>query len=248
MPYLDDVAHIDHYSRTKMLAEKAVLAAHAPPGLTTVAIRPAAIYGEGETRHLPRVTQIFNAGLDFMAIGHPGVLCDWVHVDNLVHALLLAGDVLARAPASVGGKPFFISDGEPINNFVFMQRVFGTKEICWLYVPTPLMYACGLLCETLHRLSSPWWPIRPFLTRAEVCKVGCTHHMVLTNAFQLLGYKPLLSADEGLRRTRAWFAPQLVSRRTRRLRILYKALGIIAAMVTVLMVCYLLLSWCSSCN
>ena len=65
--------HVDHYSRTKAVAEQAVLAANgrllmvgdncggqekqAVEGrrLKTCALRCAGIYGEGEQRHLPRI-------------------------------------------------------------------------------------------------------------------------------------------------------------------------------------------------
>ena len=63
--------HVDHYSRTKAIAEQAVLAANGrvlagdedrqikkeerEKRLRTCALRCAGIYGEGEQRHLPRI-------------------------------------------------------------------------------------------------------------------------------------------------------------------------------------------------
>lgn len=57
-PYPD--THHDAYSRTKALAERAVLAANGTPlpgggTLRTCALRPAGIWGPGEQRHLPRM-------------------------------------------------------------------------------------------------------------------------------------------------------------------------------------------------
>ena len=56
------VQHVDHYSRTKAIAEKLVMAAcgaevKSDDGsrLKTCALRCAGIYGEGERRHLPRI-------------------------------------------------------------------------------------------------------------------------------------------------------------------------------------------------
>jgi hypothetical protein len=49
-----------------------------------VAIRPAAIYGEHETRHLPRIVKYMDAGLFRFRIGDPAAMVDWLHVDNLV--------------------------------------------------------------------------------------------------------------------------------------------------------------------
>jgi nucleoside-diphosphate-sugar epimerase len=49
--------HVDHYSRTKAVAEMKVLAANSEvqPVLRTCALRLAGVYGPGEERHLPRV-------------------------------------------------------------------------------------------------------------------------------------------------------------------------------------------------
>ena len=46
LPYVEDGAHVDHYSRTKTIAEQLVLEANSlHQGLRTASIRPAAIYG-----------------------------------------------------------------------------------------------------------------------------------------------------------------------------------------------------------
>lgn len=70
MDYYPVENHADEYSRTKALAEQLVLAADkgaAPTGLRTVALRSAAIYGEQERRHFPRIIQVglFYSGLRF---------------------------------------------------------------------------------------------------------------------------------------------------------------------------------------
>lgn len=57
------VQHVDHYSRTKAIAEKLVMGACGTEvkgdgglkRLKTCALRCAGIYGEGERRHLPRI-------------------------------------------------------------------------------------------------------------------------------------------------------------------------------------------------
>ena len=53
--------HVDHYSRTKSVAEQEVMVANGREvkggnlHLKTCALRCAGIYGEGEQRHLPRI-------------------------------------------------------------------------------------------------------------------------------------------------------------------------------------------------
>ena len=80
-------------------------------------MRPAAIYGPGEERHLPRIVNFAKLGLLPFRVGNPSVKTDWVYVDNLVLALLLASmGLLDDIPGKEGspiaaGQPYFISDG-----------------------------------------------------------------------------------------------------------------------------------------
>lgn len=80
---------MDHYSRTKSLAEQEVLNANgrAVRGgaemLKTCALRCAGIYGEGEQRHLPRIVVGIYLGLllvlRFSTISMPA-LASWEEV------------------------------------------------------------------------------------------------------------------------------------------------------------------------
>ena len=86
--------------------------------LHTCAIRPAAIYGPGEERHLPRIMSLAKFGLSFFNIGGPNVKTDWVYADNLVLALILAsmglsdGGIPGRKGTPVAaGQAYFICDG-----------------------------------------------------------------------------------------------------------------------------------------
>jgi len=62
--------------------------------LRTCALRPAAIYGVEERRHLPRILRYLRTGLVCFNIGKRETLVDWVSVDNLAHAHVLAAEKL----------------------------------------------------------------------------------------------------------------------------------------------------------
>lgn len=87
--------------------------------LYTCAIRPAAIYGPGEERHLPRIVSLAKLGLIPFKIGEANVKTDWIYVDNLVLALVLASmgllhDIPGREKEKqpiAAGQPYFVSDG-----------------------------------------------------------------------------------------------------------------------------------------
>lgn len=95
--------------------------------LYTCAIRPAAIYGPGEERHLPRIISLAKLGLIPFKVGNSSVKSDWIYVDNLVLALILASmglldDIPGRAPHAVAaGQSYFISDG---NSSTIWGRIF----------------------------------------------------------------------------------------------------------------------------
>lgn len=101
IPYFPTDQHTDEYSKSKGIAEKLVLDAHGTllqnvkeelntthyKRLCTAALRPAAIYGEGEQRHFPRILQHIDRGIFKFRISKATV--DWVHVYNLVSIELL---------------------------------------------------------------------------------------------------------------------------------------------------------------
>lgn len=90
-------------------------------------------------------------GLYLFTIGDPSNRCDWVHVDNLVHAHLLAAGAVLPASNTVRaeikrptayGRAFFISDGSPINNFEFLAPICELVGISRppLRLPTSFAY------------------------------------------------------------------------------------------------------------
>uniref|UniRef100_A0A803VMR4 Short chain dehydrogenase/reductase family 42E, member 1 n=1 Tax=Ficedula albicollis TaxID=59894 RepID=A0A803VMR4_FICAL len=184
LPYLPLHLHPDHYSRTKSLAEMKVLEANgAELGngrgvLRTCALRPAGIYGPGEQRHLPRIVSYIERGLFKFVYGDPLSLVEFVHVDNLVQAHVLASQALRASKQHVAaGQAYFISDGRPVNNFEFFRPLVEGRV----------------------------YNFQPLLTRTEVYKTGVTHYFSMEKARKELGYEPQqYSLDEVVE----WFRSQ----------------------------------------
>jgi hypothetical protein len=117
---------------------------------------------------------------------------DWLHVDNLVTALLLAADALkeTNAPNSssggsttcvAGGRAYFVHDGEPANNFEFLRPIFEGLGYQWprLRLPYAVVYVFAALCELVCGVARnvagyPVWV--PMLCRMEVAKCAITHY------------------------------------------------------------------------
>lgn len=176
--------------------------------LSTCAIRPGGIYGDGEERHFPRILNHVRLGLGFAAIGSPSTLCDWTYVDNLCHALILAATSLTAGPHSpAAGQAYAISDDKPLNNFEFLRPLcegLGYPNVFKIWIPTWLMFYMAWFLEwvrlllmfiTGNRLS-----FQPFLTRAEVLKVGVTHYFSMEKARRDLGYKPIVDVETAMGR------------------------------------------------
>ncbi|OAY22550.2 hypothetical protein MANES_18G002100v8 [Manihot esculenta] len=220
LPYFPIDDHVDPYGRSKSIAEQLVLKYNGRPlkknngkCLYTCAIRPAAIYGPGEERHFPRIISFAKLGLLPFRIGDANVKTDWVYVDNLVLALVLASmGLLDDIPMNGGhpvaaGQPYFISDGSPINSFEFLQPLLRSLDYdlpkASLGVPHALLL--GKIFQGIYTLLYPWlnrwWLPHPFILPAEVYKVGVTHYFSFLKAKEELGYAPIVTPREGMAAT-----------------------------------------------
>ncbi|KAM3624770.1 uncharacterized protein V6R79_001364 [Siganus canaliculatus] len=200
LPYLPLDLHPDHYSRTKSMAEMAVLKANGTMlkdgsgVLRSCALRPAGIYGPGEQRHLPRIVGYIEKGIFRFIYGEPSSLVEFVHVDNLVSAHELAADALtSKQQHRSAGQAYFISDGRPVNNFEFFRPLVEGLGYPFpkLRLPISLIYFFAFLTEMIHHVIGPFYNFQPLLTRTEVYKTGVTHYFSMAKAKEDLGYEPL---------------------------------------------------------
>ncbi|KAH9494409.1 hypothetical protein Btru_021867 [Bulinus truncatus] len=203
LPYLSEDKFTDYYSKTKMLAEKHVLASSGQltsggQMLRCCALRLAGIYGPGEQRHIPRIVSYLERGMIKMTIGDKDSLVDFLHVDNLVQAHILAAEALGEKKNYIAeGKVYFISDNRPINNFEFFRPLFEGLGYPFpkINLPVSLMFYFAWLTELLHAVVSPLYNFQPMLTRTEVYKTGTTHYFSIERAAQDLGYVPTVQND-----------------------------------------------------
>uniref|UniRef100_A0A5B7BIM9 3-beta hydroxysteroid dehydrogenase/isomerase domain-containing protein n=1 Tax=Davidia involucrata TaxID=16924 RepID=A0A5B7BIM9_DAVIN len=255
LPYfpLDD--HVDPYGRSKSIAEQLVLKSNGRPlkkngkCLYTCAVRPAAIYGPGEERHLPRIINLSKLGLLPFKIGDARVKTDWVYVDNLVLALILASmglldDIPGKGKHPIAaGQPYFISDGSPVNTFEFIRPLLRSLEYdlpkASLAVPHALLM--GKIFSAIYTILYPWlsqrWLPQPLILPAEVYKVGITHYFSFLKAKEELGYVPLVSPREGMAATISYWQER--KRRTLDGPTLYEWLFCVVGMVSLFSAAYL---------
>jgi nucleoside-diphosphate-sugar epimerase len=208
LPLFPPSLHVDEYSRTKALAELAVLAANGSgkQQVQTCAIRAAAIYGPKETRHFPRIARLASLGAVVFSIGPPDVRVDWVHGDDLAKAHVLAASKLHRGGPACG-QAYFINDGEPVNQTEFLLPLIyacgGSSPRLWLpvWLMIPIAFAIQYFCLFVWWLTRGAYLPSPLLLPAEIYKVGRTHTFSYAKATKDLGYKPAVSQREGMKAT-----------------------------------------------
>jgi len=186
-----------HYPHSKMLAEQAVLAAHGRDGVRTCALRPHLIWGPGDRHLIPRLVVRARAG-QLRRVGSGKNLIDTVYVENAAYAQWLAAERL-RTESGAGGKAYFISQGEPVCCWDWIDQVLGL----WGLGPTPpgisanLAWYLGGMLEGIH------WAMRfrePRMTRFLAAQLSRSHYFDISAARRDLGYEVLVSTDEGMRR------------------------------------------------
>ena len=189
------------YADTKIEAEQLVLAANGED-LATLAIRPHVVFGPGDTRLLPAILTRARAGQLKFRVGSGEHLSDFTFIDNLTSALLSALDRL-ETQAEIAGEAYFITNGEPLAFFDFIDRVLAGLELPRpeRTVPYGVAYGAAWAAEMLKRLSGRPIGQEDGMSRFAV-RYLCTHHYFqIGKAKRDLGYVPEVSLEEGIRRT-----------------------------------------------
>ncbi len=189
-----------HYPRTKALAEQRLLAANSS-ALATIALRPHLLWGPHDTQLTKSILARGRSGT-LVRIGSRDPLVDFTYVDNAALAHLLAADKLTLG-ARVSGKPFFVSQGEPVPLWTFVDRLLaaGSLPPVQRTISPRVAYGAGALLELAYRVL----PLKgePRLTRFLVEELCTAHWFNIGAARRELGYAPIVSIEEGLRRLRA---------------------------------------------
>ena len=147
VPYAQD--YKSAYPATKATAERMILAAN-DERLATVALRPHLIWGPGDTHLVPGILARGRAGR-LRRIGKASNLVDFTYVENAAQAHLSAAARLSPG-SGVAGRAFFISQGEPVPLWDFIDRILEAANLPAVtgVVSPRLAYAAGWLCEVLY--------------------------------------------------------------------------------------------------
>jgi nucleoside-diphosphate-sugar epimerase len=183
------------YPLTKAIAESEVLAAHGG-ALGTIALRPHLIWGPGDPHLVPRILKGARAGR-LRIVGEGTNRVDMVHVENAADAHMDAERAIARPQSSAGGRPYFITNGEPVALWEWVNGLLvalgepPVKRRISLGAAT----AVGRACEIAWNLL----PVRaePPMTRFVAAELAKDHWFDISAARRDLGYVPRVGMAEG---------------------------------------------------
>jgi len=179
---------IDVYGNSKAAADRLVIDAARKEGFGCSILRPAKIFGAGidsETnRILYRMISIIDRGL-FFFIGKPGAVAHYVHVDNVVEALMRCGDTRAG-----GSQAYNLSDDCTIEEFVTVIASALGKPCPALRLPeAPIRLLARLLGKV------PGFP----LTERRVAALINRARFPCGRIERETGYSHVVALEQGLR-------------------------------------------------
>jgi nucleoside-diphosphate-sugar epimerase len=190
-----------HYSHTKALGEQHVLACNGTGGLLTCSLRPHLVWGPRDQHLIPRLLDRARSG-KLRRIGDGTNFVDIVYVENAAAAHLLAADAL-RPDSPVCGSAYFISQGEPVNCWDWINDILGLAKIAPIQKSLSLKTAwrMGAAMETVYLLLGQ--QSEPRMTRFLAAQLATSHFFDITRAREDFGYSPAISTAEGMRRLAA---------------------------------------------
>jgi nucleoside-diphosphate-sugar epimerase len=202
LPYPTKPLH--DYVRTKIEGERAVREADGTQGLRTCVIRPVHIYGPNDPHAIVQSLEAFAERRMPFLLGDGSARFDVVHVDNVVHAHLLAAAKL-HDPATrdrVGGQVYFVGEGHAPNYFEFLRPFAEARGIPMprVHLPAPAVLLLAWAMEIVNRLTGLDVPFHRFHYHILVKDFFFSN----ANAERDLGYRPIVTKEEGMAQTVAW--------------------------------------------
>lgn len=190
--------YLNHYAKTKAMAEKEVLKAN-DDSLATCALRPHLIFGPGDTHLFPRLVEMAKKGR-LKQIGEGKNKVDIIYVKNAVDAHLQAFEKLSIG-SEVSGQAYFLGQEKPVVLWDFIDQVLA--KYGQAPVDTKVSYkaayriASGL--EFIYKIFG--LKKEPPMTRFVVKQLSCSHYFDHSKAEKQLGYVPKINIEDALELT-----------------------------------------------
>ena len=192
-----------YYASSKAAAEQMVLTSNSDM-LKTCAIRPHLVWGPGDPHLVPRLLDR-GKSRKLKIVGKGNNMVDISYIDNVAEAHLLAAENL-DSHASAAGNAYFISQGEPVSLWDWINNLFARMDIPPVRkkIGAKSAYLLGAFLEGLFM----WFRFdrEPPMTRFLAEQLARSHWFSIARARHDLGYEPRISTSEGMERLVQWLA------------------------------------------
>lgn len=189
-------APCDEYQRSKVEGEKVVLEYFRTARISGVVIRPAMIYGPGDTR-LFKIFKMIEKRR-FFYVGSGEVWCHFIDVRDLAGAFALAMD-----KKEITGEAYLIAGERPIKLTDVVELIAEELKVPvpWLHIPLKPMQWAGSLCEAA---CAPFG-IQPPLYKRRVDFFIKNRCFNTDKARQQLGFRAARTFQEEIRSIISWY-------------------------------------------
>ncbi|MBA3023300.1 MAG: NAD-dependent epimerase/dehydratase family protein [Gammaproteobacteria bacterium] len=173
------------YERSKAAADALVLDAAVGTALPCVLLRPSNVYGaDMSNRSLFQLIRMIDKGL-FFFIGQPGAAANYIHVENVVDALLACGE--AALPQN--GRTYIVSDHCMLEDFVGIIAARLGRSEPRLRLPLWPVHAAASLCGSI-----PGFPLKPSRVAALTDRTIYRTDRIVRE----LGYRNRITLEQGV--------------------------------------------------
>ncbi len=203
-----------HYPKSKAIAEMSVLEANGRelPGrkgerFLSCSLRPHLIWGPRDNHLIPRLLQRARAGR-IMMIGDGRNLIDNIYVENAAAAHIQAAEALLPDDSPVAGKAYFLSQGEPVNCWDWINEILGFVDLEPIksQISYATAYRIGWAVETAYALLGI--KSEPPMSRFLAAQLAMSHYFDISAAQRDFGYEPEIPTAEGMERLREYLLSQ----------------------------------------
>ena len=110
---------------------------------------------------------------------------------------------MAKPQATCIGKAYFISNEQPITMAAMLNNILACVDLppVTKRVPSAVAYAVGATLEWFYKLLDK--KQEPIMTRFVARQLSTCHYFDISAAKKDLGYKPLITIEEGMKQLKA---------------------------------------------
>lgn len=189
--------HIDPYSATKAEAERVALAANEPGRFAVTSLRPAVVWGRGDTTILPVLIRLTRGPLGVPMCGDGSNTEATTHIENLVDAVVAA----LEAP-SAPGRSYLIMDGFTVSWREMIERLLTAAGVRPRFFRVPRAVAVGAAWTLDHAAAALRLPVPLALFGVRTALTSRSFDCARARAE--LGYAPRIGLEDGMADLAAW--------------------------------------------